>query len=84
MRIGKVDVLFEVLRDGEWHSLNEIISKTGMDKEKTKLIVSFLEEFDFIRMDREKKKVRLDVLTRRFLEKIEKHETAARCQEITA
>lgn len=84
MKIGKVDQLFENLRDGRWHSLNEMARKTNMDEEKTKLIISFLEEFSFIQIDREKKKVRLDALTRKFLEKIEKHETAAHCQEITA
>jgi len=84
MRISKVDTLFEVLRDGKWHSLNEIASKTGMNEEKTKLITAFLEEFSFIQINTEKRKVRLDALTRKFLEKIEKHETVARCQEITA
>ncbi|MBX5327265.1 MAG: hypothetical protein ACQXXH_01640 [Candidatus Bathyarchaeia archaeon] len=84
MKIGKVDALFEGLRDGKWHSLNEIARKTDLDEEKTKLIIAFLEEFNFIQINTENKKIKLDALTHRFLEKIEKHETDTRYQEITA
>jgi len=84
MKIGEVDRFFEALKDGRWHTLDKIASKANIDEEEAKLIAAFLGEFCFIKIDMEKKKVKLDVLTRKFLENLEKHESAACYEEITA
>ena len=84
MKAEEVDMLFEVLKDGKWHSMDELISKTKMKETNAKLITSFLESFCFIHLDKEKERIKLDVLTRKFLEKLEKAELASHYEEITA
>ena len=84
MKAEEVDMFFEVLKDGKWHSMVELISKTRMKEANAKLITSFLESFCFIHLDKEKRRIKLDVSTRKFLEKLEKAELAAHYEEITA
>jgi hypothetical protein len=84
MKMTEIDKFFEVLKDGKWHSINEITNKTKMKENNLKLVTSFLEEFSFIHVDKEKKKAKLDSPTRKFLQKLEKAELTSHYEEITA
>ena len=65
-----INVIFNLLEDGKWHSLTEITDKSGLHEFKLEIITSFLAEYDFIELDKTKRKVRLAVSVVDFLKKI--------------
>ncbi len=72
------NAIFDLLEDGKWHSFTEITDKSCLHEFKLEIIANFLAEYDFVRLDKTKRKVRLVVSTMDFLKKIkqiEKDET---------
>jgi len=65
-----IDKLLEVLIDGKWHTLEEIVQKTAIEEYRAKLVISFLQQFQFIQMDKRSGKIKLGTLMRQFLEKL--------------
>ena len=66
----KIDVIFDLLEDGRWHSLTEMADKSGLHEFKLEIVTNFLAEYDFIELDKTKRKVRLAVSVVDFLKKI--------------
>lgn len=65
-----INVIFNMLEDGEWHSLTEITDKSGLHEFKLEIVTNFLAEYDFIELDKTKRNVRLAVSVVDFLKKI--------------
>jgi hypothetical protein len=66
-----MDKILELMQDSEWHSTNEIEKKAEfyfLPKEKSKEIIRFLEAYEFIIYDKEKKKAKINPLGLTFLE----------------
>jgi len=61
--------ILELLKDGEWHTLQEIQQRTRVDKDQIYRITEFLKEYSFIVADDVGKKVRLDKIVQKFLTK---------------
>jgi hypothetical protein len=61
------DVL-DALRDGEWHSVRDLIAQVS--PVKLEKVLEFYAEYDFVEWDRQAGKVRLDYLTVAFLRKL--------------
>jgi hypothetical protein len=61
---SKMALALELLRDGEWHSLEEIREIVEIDEYQAKEFASFLGEYDFATRD-SRNNVRL---TKRFLD----------------
>jgi DNA-binding IclR family transcriptional regulator len=70
-----IDKLIDALKDGKWHSIEQIVQKTGIEKPKAKLVIAFLEQFQFI--ERDKRKIKLNPLTKQLLEKLEDSDNAS-------
>lgn len=65
-----INVIFDSLEDGKWHSLTEIADKSGLHEFKLEIVTSFLAEYDFIKLDKTNRKARLAVSVVDFLKKI--------------
>lgn len=66
--------IFDLLEDGKWHSFTEITDKSGLHEFKLEIIANFLAEYDFVRLDKARRKARLTVSTIDFLKKIKQIE----------
>lgn len=66
----KVDDILKFLENGKWHDLKEIGKKTQLDDLDIMNVTKFLAQYNFIALDKEKKKVKLDPSTQDFLKKI--------------
>ena len=66
-----IDYVFDALKNGEWHNLNEISEKTRLPKLKIELLTSFLAEYDFVEVDKKEQKTRLTPPLLRFIKKIQ-------------
>ena len=53
--------LIELLKDGKWHSLEEIAEKTEASPEKLEELLKTLSEYQLIRYDRELKAAKLNL-----------------------
>ena len=65
-----VNVILDFLEDGKWHSLTEMSDKSGLHEFKLEIVTNFLAEYDFIKLDKTKQKVRLAVSVVDFLKKV--------------
>jgi len=69
-----IDEVLELLKNGKWHSLNEVMEKSRLSEFKAETVVNFLAEYNLIQLDREREKARLTPPTLSFLEKIQRVE----------
>ncbi len=60
-------MVLEVLSDGEWHGVEELQQLTELNENQVREIAAFLYEYDFARMDVEKKKLRINRHFQEFL-----------------
>jgi len=65
-----IDAVLRLLKDGEWHNLGEITKKLASHKFRMEMIVSFLSDYGFIEFDKKDQKVKLNLLTREFIDDI--------------
>ena len=59
--MAKMERLIELLKDGKWHSLEEIAEKTEASPEKLEELLKTLSEYQLIRYDREVKAAKLNL-----------------------
>ena len=64
------DIILQVLENGKWHHLKEIEEKTQLNSHKVKTITKFLAKFNFVKLDHNEQKVKLDRTIMKFLKKI--------------
>ena len=73
-----IDEILELLKDGKWHSMNEVMEKSRLSEFKAETVMSFLAEYNFIQLDRERKKARLTPPALDFLKEIQRVEEESR------
>jgi len=60
-----IDMVFELLRDSQWHSIESIKEDISLPEETSTKIISLLQEFGFT--DKENEMVRISSLGLKFL-----------------
>jgi len=65
--VSKVMVILELLSDGKWHGIEELLLGTGLGEQKLQEITGFLGKYGFIKVDEENKKVKVNRDFRRLL-----------------
>jgi DNA-binding IclR family transcriptional regulator len=66
---SKIVGVLEILNDGKWHALEEIQQKAGLSESQSLYITEFLKEYEFVILDEEKKKAKLNREAKKFLTK---------------
>ncbi|MDH5450228.1 MAG: hypothetical protein OEX77_04900 [Candidatus Bathyarchaeota archaeon] len=66
----RIDEILTLLQDGRWHSITEITEKTQLHQTKIELVTSFLEKYDFIRLNKTQQKAKLTLSLHRFIKRI--------------
>jgi DNA-binding IclR family transcriptional regulator len=59
--------VLEILVDGRWHTLREIQQKTKLDENQIRQVIEFLEKYNFVMMDKMRRKIILDKTVQKFL-----------------
>jgi len=72
--VSAIDETLRILKDGEWHDLNEITEKFRLTKSGAEIVTNFLEEYNFIQLDKERQRARITPPAFEFLEKIQQIE----------
>jgi len=69
-----IDEILTLLKDGNWHNRSELAKKYSSNGLKVKMVISFLSKFDFVELDKKGRKVKLNLLTREFIDEIHRVE----------
>lgn len=64
------EAILQLLENGKWHYLNDITKTTSINRLKVETVTKFLAKYNFVNLDVEEQKVKLDPPTNRFLKKI--------------
>ena len=65
--VSKVMMILELLSDGKWHGIEELLLRTGLSEQKFQEITGFLSRYGFVKVDEENKKVIVNRDFRRLL-----------------
>jgi len=69
-----VEDILKLLENGKWHDLKEIGEKAQLNDAEVKSVTKFLAQYNFIKLEEGRQKVKLDPSTRYFLKKIQQLE----------
>ena len=58
--VSKITMILEMLGDGKWHGIKELQLRLGLNELKVQEVTSFLNKYDFVKIDKEHRKVKLD------------------------
>jgi len=83
MESQTIDRFLGILRDGNYHSLAEIIDQTQINERRIRIVVAFLQKFRFIETAR-RGQIRLNTVTKKFLDKLDETDQESHYEEITA
>jgi len=72
--MSAIDEILWLLKDGEWHDLKEVAKKVALPKSKAEMVASFLGEYDFIQLNENVKRVKLQPSMLEFIEEIQRLE----------
>ncbi|PVX25690.1 MAG: hypothetical protein CW691_03750 [Candidatus Bathyarchaeum sp.] len=72
--MSTIDEALSLLKDGKWHTLKEITEKLALSKPKAEKVVSFLNEYDFIKLNEDTKEVRIQPTILEFIKEIQRLE----------
>jgi predicted transcriptional regulator len=65
--LSTIDEILELLEDGKWHDIKEVMEKSNLQEFKVEMIYAFLTEYTFIDFNKEQKKAKLTPATLKFL-----------------
>ena len=65
--VSKVMVILELLNDGKWHGIEELLFNSGLSEPKFQEITRFLTKYSFVMVDEENQRVKVNSDFRRLL-----------------
>jgi hypothetical protein len=57
---SKVMLILELLSDGKWHGVDELLVEAGLCERRFREIAVFLGKYDFVKFDEEKRRVKVN------------------------
>ena len=64
------DEIMQLLRNGNWHNLTDIVEKSSIPESKVEITISFLSKYGFIEINKKQRKARLRPLMLEFFDEI--------------
>ena len=65
-----MDDILKLLEDGKWHNMKEITGNSMLQDPKVEMFINFLSEYDFVELDKKRRKVKLTPSLYKFVQKI--------------
>ena len=57
--LREIDEVVDIIKNGRWHTLEDVIKEARLPKPKTNKILEFLADYDFICLDSKRQKVKV-------------------------
>jgi DNA-binding IclR family transcriptional regulator len=58
--VSKITMILEMLGDGKWHGIEELQLRLGLNEREVQEITTFLNKYDFVKIDKEHGKVKIN------------------------
>jgi DNA-binding IclR family transcriptional regulator len=58
--VSKIAIVLELLGDGKWYGIEELQRRLGLDEREVQEIMRFLNKYDFVKVDKEHGKVKIN------------------------
>ena len=58
--VSKIAMILEMLGDGKWHEIEELQRRLGLNERRVQEITTFLNKYDFVKIDKEHGKVKIN------------------------
>jgi DNA-binding IclR family transcriptional regulator len=65
--MSAVDDVVELLRDGEWHNLQDLAKNLKLNQQELHEIIQFLQNLDLIRIDEKQQKAQINIELKRLI-----------------
>jgi DNA-binding IclR family transcriptional regulator len=65
--VSKITMILEMLSDGKWHRIEELQQRLELNERKVQEIITFLNKYDFVKIDKEHEKVKINQNFRKLL-----------------
>ena len=63
----KITEILEILKDGKWHSLDEIQTEMHLNRNQIQQVIAFLREYRFVIISETQKKIRIEEEAKKFM-----------------
>jgi DNA-binding IclR family transcriptional regulator len=60
MLVSKITMILEILGDGKWHGIEELQQRLELNEREVQEIITFLNKYDFVKIDKEHGKVKIN------------------------
>ena len=58
--VSRLMLILELLSDGNWHGIDELLVKVKLNEQKFREVTEFLDKYGFIEFDHENRKVKIN------------------------
>jgi predicted transcriptional regulator len=58
--VSRLMLILELLSDGNWHGIDELLVKVKLNEQKLREVTEFLDKYGFIEFDHENRKVKIN------------------------
>ena len=58
--VSRLMLILELLSDGNWHGIDELLVKVKLNEQKFREVTEFLDKYSFIEFDHENRKVKIN------------------------
>lgn len=65
--LQEIEEVISLIKNGQWHTLEDIINKAKLPQPKTKEILQFLADHNFIDLDNEQRRTKVTMSLAKFL-----------------
>ena len=72
--MSTIDKFLDLLQDGLWHDLQATVQKVELSPAKAEMVISFLNEYGFIKLSENTQQIKLQHLTLDFFTQIQQLE----------
>jgi DNA-binding IclR family transcriptional regulator len=60
MFVSKIMMTLEILGDGKWHVIEELLVRLELNEHKFREITAFLNRYDFVKVDEKNRRVKIN------------------------
>ena len=65
--VSRVMLILELLSDGKWHEIDELLVEVRLTEQKFREVTEFLDKYGFVEFDHESRKVKVNKDFRKLL-----------------
>jgi hypothetical protein len=58
--VSEIALVLDLLSDGKWHGMEELMQVLGLNEDKFEVIAAFLNKYDFVKVDEKNRRIKIN------------------------